>query len=186
MDTAIYSTLFYRTYADDMGNFWLSSVTYINKQGKAKQGCLVKYQTDSKTTLFAKSNNTVSQFSSSATLDIKTDNAGNVYLLNRSGVFVLPVSSDTIFEYIEGEELPVNTYVSMEIDNQQRIWLGTSTNGILIFDRANNKWITLNAEQSLLSPELTMQASAKDEKGKLFFGQEQASIFLIRLKSILI
>lgn len=170
VDTAIYSTLFYRTYADDMGNFWLSSVTYINKQGKAKQGCLVKYQTDSKkTTLFAKSNNTVSQFSSSATLDIKTDNAGNVYLLNRSGVFVLPVSSDTIFEYIEGEELPVNTYVSMEIDNQQRIWLGTSTNGILIFDRANNKWITLNAEQSLLSPELTMQASAKDEKGKLFF-----------------
>ncbi len=170
IDTAIYSTLFYRTYADNKGNIWLSSVSYTNAEGKSKKGCVVKYQVETKkTTVYSKSNNITPQFSSSATLDIKSDNAGNIYLLNRSGVYILPINTDSIYEYVEGDELPVNTYVSMEVDNQQRIWLGTSTNGMLIFDKPNNKWITLSTDMSLLSPELTMQASVKDSKGRLFF-----------------
>ena len=168
VDTSRYSQLFYAVYIDNEGNFWTASVHDASNPKKVKTGCLVKYHySNGKTTVYP-ANSGIS-FASSIVLDMTCDAKGNVYLLNKFGVCQLNSGSGKTSLYYSNELLPENTYVSMEIDAKNRLWLGTLTNGIVVYDIPTNKYILLKGQPTLLSDDMLMQASTKDENNNLYF-----------------
>lgn len=168
VDTSQYSQLFYAVYLDDEGNFWTASVHDASNPKKTKSGCLVKYHySTGKTTVFPA--NPGISFASSIVLDMTCDAKGNVYLLNKFGVCQLNSGSGKTALFYSNDLLPDNTYVSMEIDAKNRLWLGTLTNGIVVYDIPTNKYILLKGQPTLLSDDMLMQASTKDENNHLYF-----------------
>ena len=168
VDTALYSQLFYAIYLDADGNFWTASVHDASNPKKTKSGCLVKYHYPSgKTTVYPAGKGI--SFASSIVLDITCDAKGNVYLLNKFGVCQLNPGSGKTSVYYSNELLPDNTYVSMELDAKNRLWLGTLTNGIVVYDIPTNKFILLKGQPTLLSNDMLMQASTQDDNNHLYF-----------------
>jgi ligand-binding sensor domain-containing protein/two-component sensor histidine kinase len=170
IDTIRFSNLFYSIHFDDQGNFWVASVHDYNNKTHTKKGCVLKFNRNTgKTTCYPTASLDSISFASSIVLDMETGSDGKLLLVNRYGVHVINTDNSAQKSYVAGKTLPECTYISMEADNYGRVWLGTLTNGIVVFDPQSDQYIHLQGTQNVLSNDMIVQASTQDEQNNIYF-----------------
>jgi len=74
---------------------------------------------------------------------------------------------------ISNSGIPSNTLTCVEIDLNQKIWMGTTNNGVAIFDK--KEWSYLNTSNSLL-PSNNIKSIKKDDNGNIWIGTDKGLV----------
>ena len=101
---------------------------------------------------------------------ITTDASGKIWMgLYFGGLAVLDETKGTLNVYTTRDGLPNNNVVSLQPDNKDNLWLGTS-NGLSRFDRSRNMFQNFSTSDGLAGNEFNYNAAFKDAKGEIYLG----------------
>lgn len=95
---------------------------------------------------------------------VAIDSHGSVWVAHSWGLFKYDDATWT-----EYENFDVSGVQAMAVDNQDRIWIGTLTKGVFVFD--GQTWSTYDRENSGLSSN-DVNSIGLDAQGRLWFGTE--------------
>ena len=104
--------------------------------------------------------------------DIHEDKNGKIWLGTDSGPNIYNEKTDNFESLIYKQELFDEKIMSIEHDSENRIWLGTITKGLFVYDQEKKSFTHYNKKDGLISNAFLFTSSNTDNNGDLYFGTD--------------
>ncbi|MEQ6123065.1 two-component regulator propeller domain-containing protein [Pseudotenacibaculum sp. MALMAid0570] len=106
-------------------------------------------------------------------IDIHEDKKGTIWVGTDAGVNIYNEENDR-FDFLSNNKSPFDEKImSIEHDSDNRIWLGTITKGIFVYNQDNHSFTHYDKKDGLISNAFLFTSSSSSKEGTLYFGTDQ-------------
>lgn len=160
-------------FRDSRGTIWAGSANSVNTIDNGVYGNgLDRFNPHDETfTHFVHDDNNPNSISGHNIICIAEDKNGILWIGTRSnGLNKFDTKTGKFFHYTKSDGLPSNYITAIQVDELNRIWISTFTNGMACLDQSNEKIKVIDVVYGLQNIRFNRQSTFKTKDGELYFG----------------